>query len=568
MTDTDKELEQPPETKTLHIDYRGDGVDELKRRYLLLSVNGTKIPPISVELFGKEAQFFSVLNQAGAHIFTKPKKTAVLKLIEEAKATVSFDVLSRVGWHWDKVFVLPEKIIGDACRQAESALGHLDAQLISKYRQQGTLESWQKEVVGRCTGNSRLVFAVSWAFASAVAALIDSAQKSGGFQIYGPPETGKTTWGTVAGSVWGCHVGQNNDLGFTEKWNTTTNKVEEVMSAHAHVGLILDETSLFDGDFNEVVMRLSEGMGKQRMHQGPPITFEAFFLSTSNAPTWDLVTNAGKRVNEAVLSRICDIPLPVGGHGLFEELHGFADGDKFSKEIKVRSRENFGVAGPAIIEKIVAEISTEDGKAECIKYLRARRGAYQNSLRRKAKAAGFRVLERPADRFASVYAAGCLASKYGILPWKRKDIRKAVLACHLDALRAVQPFLTAAVGPSSPSPSPLSKLVSYIQANRTQFVDLEATPLTLGEEKFGSAKGYRARFKGKKLFYFAVDQLKEIVGGAVEYRSICDVLTAKKLIHRKGKSATVQRPVYVGGKGNKNYAWVVAIRRKVLKVAA
>lgn len=567
MTDADQKLEQPPETKALHIEYLGDGMDELDRRYLMLSVNGIKMPPISVELFGKEAQFFSVLNQAGAHIFTKPTKNVVLKLIEEAKATTSFDVLSRVGWHWDKVFVLPDKIIGDAGRRVETALGHLDPQLISKYRQQRTLESWQSEVLALCKGNSRLMLAICWAFASAVAGLVPEAQKSGGFQVFGPPETGKTTWGTVAGSVWGCHVGQNSELGFAEKWNTTVNKVEEVMSAHAHVGLILDETGLFDGDFNEVVMRLSEGMGKQRMYQGFPVTFESFFLSTSNAPTWGLVKNAGKRVNEAVLSRVCDIPLPVGGHGLFEDLHGFADGDKFSKEIKVRSREHFGVAGPALIEKLVADMSTDDGNAGCIKYLRARRDAYRKHLDKRAKAKSLRVLERPADRLASVYAAGCLAAKYGILPWKRKDIRKAILACHLDALRAVQPYV-ASSGSNAPSSSPLSKLVSYIQANRTQFVDLEATPLTLGEEKFGSAKGYRAKHKGKKCFYFTPDQLKEIVGAPGEYRAVCDHLVAKKLMARKANSATVQRPVYVGGKGNQNYAWVIAIRRKVLKVAA
>lgn len=560
--------DQNEKSKSLPIQYLGDGLDELNRRYLLLTVNGNKLPPINVDLLAKDGAFFAVLNNAGAHIFQKQTKTQVLKLIEETKADTTFDVLSRLGWHWNKMFVLPGNVVGDSGRHVESALGHLDPQLLSKYRKQGTLESWQKEVLPLCKGNSRLMFAVCWAFASSAAALVDEAQKSGGFQISGDIETGKTTCATVAGSVWGCHVGQNSELGFTEKWNTTVNKVEEIMSAHAHVGLILDETGLFDGDFGQVVMRLSEGMGKQRLNQGPPITFEAFFFSTSNVPTWEFIRNTGKRVNEAVLSRICDVPLPTGGHGIFEKLHGFADGGKLSQAIKVRSREHFGVAGPAFIERLVAEVSNEAGKAECIKFLRERRAAYRRHLDRKAKAEGLRVLERPADRFASVYAAGCLAMRYGILPWKRRALRKAMLACHLDALRAVQPHLVAVPSRPRQLEAPLSKLLSYIKQRRSDFIDLDNAPLSLESKTFGSAQGYKATYKRKKWFYFAKDQLKEIVGGAQDYRAVCDALSAKKLLDRKADSITVQRPVYAGGKGNKNYTRVVAIRRKVIKEVA
>jgi len=562
------EKNEKQNSSPLSVQYLGDGLDELKRRYLLLSVNGDKVRPINVDLVAKESAFFATLNAAGAHIFQKATKAQVLKLFEETKADNVCEVVSRLGWHFGQAFVYPGRVIGGSDRQIESALGDLDPQLLAKYRQGGTLESWQKQVLPLCEGNSRLMLAVCWAFASAVAALLGEAQKSGGFQFFGRHETGKTTCAVVAGSVWGLAEGRHTELGFAESWNTTANKIEELMSAHTHVGLILDETTHFEGDFNAVVMRLSEGIGKQRMYQGPPITFEGFFLSTSNPPTWDLVKAAGKRVNEAVLSRICDVPLPTGGHGVFEELHGFAEGSELSKAIKVRSYEHFGTAGPTFIERLVQVLSTDDGRAECLEYLRQRRRAYRLYVARMAKSDSFRVMERPADRFAGVYAAGRLAAKLGILPWKWKDIREAVISCHMDALRDVQPHLT--VPPKAPARSvnPVSMLLSYIKHRGDEFVDLDTKPLELAANTFGSAPGYRATFKRRKWFYFTKNQLIEIAGDVENYKALCEGLSSKGLMERGKNSITVQRPVYTGGQGNKNFTRVVAIRRKVLKEVA
>ena len=66
---------------------------------------------------------------------------------------------------------------------------------------------------------------------------------SGGFQLWGAAESGKTTAGMVAGSVWGCHRDDGKrEKGFAETWHTTPGKVEVTALAHNNIVLILDET--------------------------------------------------------------------------------------------------------------------------------------------------------------------------------------------------------------------------------------------------------------------------------------------------------------------------------------
>ena len=69
------------------------------------------------------------------------------------------------------------------------------------FRLAGSLEDWQENLGQYCVGNSRLVLAVSAAFAAPL--LIIASEDSGGINFVGPSRTGKTTALRVAGSVWG-----------------------------------------------------------------------------------------------------------------------------------------------------------------------------------------------------------------------------------------------------------------------------------------------------------------------------------------------------------------------------
>jgi hypothetical protein len=180
----------------------------------------------------------------------------------------------------------------------------------------------------------KLMFAVSLAFTGPILRFVRG-PRGGGFQLWGDQETGKTTATMVAGSVWGCNTGTGDrEIGFAETWHSTANKVEITALAHNDCLLILDETTLAGSDDRSraqvvitVTMTLAQQREKQRMtNVGSARSWRCYFFSTSNL-TLDALADRGKVVlHDALRSRLTEIPLPTGGNGIYEELHGFASG--------------------------------------------------------------------------------------------------------------------------------------------------------------------------------------------------------------------------------------------------
>jgi hypothetical protein len=75
-----------------------------------------------------------------------------------------------------------------------------------------------------------------------------------------------------------------------------------------------------------------------------------------------------------------------------------------------------------------------------------------------------RQLERLHQRFATLYAAGSLAIKFGILPWRRAALRDALLSCtrdHVKLINQIAPQLAQAQ-PGSPQLSARQRLLDYV----------------------------------------------------------------------------------------------------------
>jgi len=528
----------------------GEGVDQQGRRFAVFGVGGERIA-VAYEDISDNGRIWSILLQKGARIFQSASKRALLKNLEETHHSATmFDVASSVGWQFG-VFVLPNRIIGAPKRELVLALDHLPQDMLSKYRAVGSLNGWQGQILPPCNGNSRLIFAVCWGISSAVASLIPEAIKTGATQIYGDQETGKTTGGMVAGSHWGCHYGGREEKGFCEDWNTTVEKVEDTASAHSDVGLILDETNLND-KVPQIAWRLAEGSWKQRKNERATSGFSGFLFSTSNHPLWKLAAGSEKKVDDALLSRFLDIPV-----GLFENLNGFDDPELLVNAIKERCRAHFGVAGPAFIERLIAD--READPEAWFEYVRKRRAYYQKILRRRAKKQGLRFSGRTADRMATVYTTGRLAEKYGIIFWDKKTILNAVLSCHVDALRQVQPFLSA--NTKAPT-SPRAAVVEYFRREMTSFIDLDERSDDLTDDDFEAAKGFSQRLSGKKWFYLTFRRFKRVVGSLAGAKTLLAELSNEGLCGHNIGNSTAQRRI--GGKMRR----VVAIRRKIIKADA
>ena len=119
--------------------------------------------------------------------------------IQTEKPGRSAICVSSVGWH-DRKFVFPDSAIpGDA---AEEVIYQTAARGEHFYNTAGTLKDWRESIGRRCAGNSRLVFAVSAAFAGPHS-LATLNVEGGGFHVVSTSSTGKSTLQWVAGSVCG-----------------------------------------------------------------------------------------------------------------------------------------------------------------------------------------------------------------------------------------------------------------------------------------------------------------------------------------------------------------------------
>jgi putative DNA primase/helicase len=459
-----------------------------------------------------------------------------------------------------------DDIVGSPKPRLEREFGDLPPQMLAKYRSKGTLEVWRKNIAALCNGNSRLIFAVSLAFTGPILWFVQG-PKGGGFQLWGEKETGKTTATMIGGSVWGCHTDAGDrEIGFAETWHTTANQVEITALAHSDCLLILDETTqgLDDRTRAQIVINVTIALAqlreKERMTNVQSArSWRCFFFSTSNF-TLDALAARGKVVlDDAVRSRLTEIPLPVDGKGIYEQLHGFPSGEELTDVLARRCRKYYGVAGREFEKRLV---EARKKNVNSLRELLAKwRTEYVRALKPQARTEHLKPLHRSTGRCATVYAAGRLAMTYGLVPWTEKELLDAVLSCQLDGLRHSQ---TKREQVDTSVAGLRRKVVSYLADNRGQFRNLDKKMPPLGKHNFGSRPGYFATFKGKKWFYLTTDQLKAIIGTGDNADQLKTELVAYGLLDQASNGKyLVQRRIFSEAKGNKGHRWVHAFSAKI-----
>jgi uncharacterized protein (DUF927 family) len=333
---------------------------------------------------------------------------------------------SRIGWH-GPTFVLPGGSIGplgseELLLQGGSAVEH-------SFRSRGTLEEWQHQVGGYAQGNSRLVLALSMAFAAAL--LEPCGAESGGVHLNGASSTGKSTALAVAGSVWGG----GGPGGYVRSWRATANGLESVALGHCDALLCLDELAqIAPKDAGEAAYMLANGSAKSRSRRdGSARTaarWRVLFLSSGEIGLADKVAEDGRgtRLAAGQQVRIVDLAADAGaGLGLFEELHGFPSADALARHLKQASSAQYGTACQAFLERIAGELNE-------VKVAASQSVASFIAAHVPADADG--QVERVARRFGLIAAAGEIAVTAGILPWSPGEALGAAARCFRDWLDA------------------------------------------------------------------------------------------------------------------------------------
>lgn len=486
---------------------------------------------------GDSAELARVLVDSGLEV--TPGRNKLQKLAEYvmgAKGNGFVRCTNRTGWHRN-AFVLPDEVI--AAPDAERVFLQAERDDSLGMTQAGTLDEWREEVATLACGNSRLLFAISLAFA---APLAENAGESGGFHFVGSSSTGKSTTQLLAGSVWG------NPDSFKVSWKATANGLEGVCAARNDLLLVLDELAEFDGkSAGEVAYMIANGQGKTRSARDgaarTPKRWRVLFLSSGEIGLSQHMAESGKQIRAGQEVRMVDIDADAGrGFGIFDSLTGGEHtGAALSDRVKTESARYYGTAGRAFLRAAITQRGElakiiKDGKAEFIKE------AAINSP-------DGQVL-RVVSRFALVAVAGELATSWGLTGWRQGEAWEA-------ALRLFSEWLAARGGcGNSEAARGIAAVRSFLEAHGesrfTPWGDEDATRLrTINRVGFRKTED-----DGGQWFYVLTQSFKLEVCKGFDPKLVSEAMKERGMLQTSGEPGRYTKQVRIPGEGQR---WIYLI---------
>jgi len=365
-------------------------------------------------LHGDPSALCAPLAAEGLEIVRK-EQCAFASYLSGANPAGRVTVVERTGWHiieGENVFVLPGECIGP--KRAGRVL--LDRAAQGQYETKGTLAEWRESVAALTAGHTIPMLAISTAFAGPLLQL--TGLEGGGLNLFGQSSRGKTTCLHAAASVWG----RGGTPGFVRAWRATANGLEGAAAQSTDTVMVLDELGVVDGrDAAQAFYGLANGQGKQRAARDgsprEPKSWRLLYLSSGELPVEAKLGEAsGRKARAGQLVRLLDVPAERDKEfGVFD--NGGLDGDAatLAKAIKRAAITAYGTAGPAFVRKLISDFVTGDEV----------RGLIHEFVRATIPADADGQVERAAERFGLISAAGELAARFGIVPWPAGAARHA-----------------------------------------------------------------------------------------------------------------------------------------------
>ena len=367
-------------------------------------------------LQGDAASLCGVLAGDGLSI-NRNQQRAFASYLSACQPQGRVTLVLRTGWHdlgAHRVFVLPGGTIGPV--GSEHVI--LDASATGPYEAKGNLADWQAGIGKLASGHALPVLAISTALAGPLLHL--AGQESGGLHIFGGSSKGKTTLLQAAASVWG----RGSSPGFVRAWRATANGLEGAAASATDTVLVLDELGMVEArEAAGAIYGLSNGAGKQRAGRTgdlrEPKSWRVLFLSSGEIPVEGKLTEErGRKARAGQLVRMLDVPADRGaGFGAFDS--GGPDGDAaaLSKAFKHAAITHYGSAGPEFVRRIIDQGAAETGEAV--------RQSVAGFVAANLPAGADGQIDRAAQRFGLIAAAGELATLLGVTPWQNGEARTA-----------------------------------------------------------------------------------------------------------------------------------------------
>ena len=318
----------------------------------------------------------------------------------------------KCGWHGN-VYVLPDRSI---CTETdEQVLFQSGLETAHNFADSGSLSGWRESVGKACSGNPVLAFCASAAFAAMTMKF--TAAQTAVFHLVGPTSTGKTTAGIVAGSI--CGGGRQN--GNTRQWKATLNGLEAVCAQYRDSVLVLDD---IEQSGSHVIIsfvylianekgasRMTAALRLQRTSEWRLIAISSGEKTLAEHSAW-----SGTPVRGGAGVRFIEISANQGTvSGIVSDLHGCASSREFVQTIRANALRYYGVPRTEFVKRLQ---SMEDPG----RVLREKESEFFTA---NGKSSFTEEEERVLSSFASVAAAGELASEFGITGWRPGEATEA-----------------------------------------------------------------------------------------------------------------------------------------------
>lgn len=426
--------------------------------------------------------------------------------------------VDRLGWHGE-VFITPSGVIGASDESVVFQNAHAiePAMCVS-----GTADAWRDSVAALAAGNTRIVFALSVAFAGSLAGI--TGEDSGGFHMRGKSSSGKSTALKVAASVWG------DPSTYVRQWRATSNGLEGLASLHNDGLLILDELEQVDPrEAGEAAYMLGNGQGKARASRTGTARasqrWRLLFLSSGENSLAAHMARSGKKANAGQEIRLADFDADAGcDMGVIEDLHGYATPAAAVLAIKDAAAKHHGAVGLAWLQFVVTD------RMKLVDFI-------QDGIRQfvgavvPAGAAG--QVERVARRFGLVAVAGEMATHYGLTGWKEGEAEKAAKACFASWLEGF-----GGTG-NREERATLEQVRAFFEAHgSSRFESVDATE----NQRILNRAGFYRGDGGVREFLVLPEAFKREVCAGLDTRAATAVLVKAGWLRPGGDGKTTQKP--------------------------
>lgn len=361
---------------------------------------------------GEELRRVLLVNGLSYISTTGEARARLMEYISLCKPERRVTCVSRTGWH-GQVYVLQDEVSGEG---AEGVILQTTSVQGRDFRVSGTTEEWRENVSRYCTGNSRVAFAVSLAFAAPLLRLVG--MDGGGYHLKGESTDGKTTTMKAATSVCG-------GPDYWQTWRATGNALEGCASRRNDAAMMLDEIREVDGrEAGNIAYMLANGQGKGRAGTDGELRtrkqWRLLFFSTGELSLTEHAAKAGERTFAGMEVRMIQIPSDSGKFGVFEELHGFDSGKALAEHLEWATSCYYGSPFREWLKVLTADLNGLTAQAKSLMK------EYAAAL--TPKDAGNQV-GRAVNRFALVAMAGELATRLGITGWPEGEALRATRVC-------------------------------------------------------------------------------------------------------------------------------------------